>query len=63
MLEVRENGLVVTASGWGKEGVGQQQNPTEQTPLAFPCQPSNEGQLPSPSAHLREQSTGGTAPG
>lgn len=48
MLEVRENGLVVTASGWGKEGVGQQQNPAEQTPFAFLCQPRNEGQTTAP---------------
>lgn len=42
MFEVRENGLVVMASGWGQEGVGQQQNTAEQTPY----QPRNEGQAP-----------------
>lgn len=48
MLEVRKNGLVVMASGWEREGVGQQQNPAEQTPFAFPWQLRNEGQTTAP---------------
>lgn len=47
-LKLRENGLVVMASGWGKEGVGQQQNPAEQTLFAFPWRPRNEGQTAAP---------------
>jgi len=57
------------ASGWGKEGVGQQQTLAEQTPFTIPCWPRNEGcaklEPPSPLAHLvllqREESTGGAA--
>lgn len=36
------------ASGWGKEGVGQQQTPAQETPSAFPFQPRNEGQTTAP---------------
>lgn len=68
MFEVRENGLVVIASGWGKEVVGQQQNPAEQTPFAFPCQPRNEGQTTAllsfcPPCSAAENRAQGNSPG